>query len=199
MAQAARARALTVQEYLDLERAAEFRSEFFDGEMFAMAGGTYAHSVISANLLVELGSKLKSAGKCRLIDKDFRIKVQATGLFTYPDLSIVCGPPQFAPDDENSLANPSLLAEVLTYSTEAYDRGRKFEHYRQIPSLREYLLVSQHEPRLELFARQPDDTWNWRAVSGLDGTLSLPALGVEIQLADVYAGIEFPPLPHRAV
>ncbi len=191
-------RALSVQEYLDLERASEFRSEFFDGEMFSMAGGTYAHSAISANLMVELGSLLKKAGKCRVLDKDMRVQVKATGLFTYPDLSVVCGQPQFSDQDENSLVNPSLVAEVLSDSTEAYDRGRKFEHYRQIPSLHEYLLVSQHEARLELFIRQADGSWIWRAAKGLDATLALPALGGTLRLADVYAGIEFPHAPLRA-
>jgi Uma2 family endonuclease len=199
MAQASPARALTVQEYLDLERAADFRSEFFDGEMFAMAGGTITHSGVSVNLTLALGTALKRAGNCRLFDKDLRIKIEATGLFTYPDLSVVCGKPVAAEDDENSVVNPSLLAEVLSDSTEGYDRGRKFEHYRQIPTLREYLLVNQHEPRLELFIRQADDSWILRVAKGLEATLPFPGLGVAIRLADVYADVDFPRVPLHAV
>ncbi len=190
-------RALSVQEYLDLERASEFRSEFFDGEMFAMAGGTPNHSRISANLTAAMVNAL-ARGACVVFEKDQRLRIEATGLYTYPDLSVVCDEPKFAAEDENCLQNPSLLAEVLSDSTEAYDRGRKFEHYRQITSLREYLLVSQSEPRLELFVRQPDNSWNWRVATGLDATLSLPALGVTLRLADIYAKIPFPRVPLHA-
>jgi len=147
-------RRLTETEYLEIERGAESKSEFFQGEMFAMAGGTPQHSLIATNLARELGNRLKS-GHGVAYNADLRIKIEATGLCTYPDLSVVCGPLQFAQGTDDTVLNPTLLVEVLSDSTEAYDRGKKFEHCRQIPALQEYLLVSQKEPRIEQFVRQP--------------------------------------------
>lgn len=132
---------LTPLEYLAVERAAPTKSEFYDGEMFAMAGGTAVHSLIGTNAAIEFGNKLRGK-KCVPYNADLRIQVQATGLFTYPDLSVICGPLQFADADDDTVLNPSVLVEVLSPSTEAYDRGQKFLQYRQIPTLREYLLVS---------------------------------------------------------
>ena len=130
---------LSATEYLTIERAAPTKSEFYDGEMFAMAGGTAVHSLIGTNAAIEFGNKLRGK-KCVPYNADLRIQVQATGLFTYPDLSVICGPLQFA-DGDDTVTNPSLIVEVLSPSTEAYDRGQKFLQYRQIPTLREYLLV----------------------------------------------------------
>src|SRR3989440_1590731 len=145
-------------EYLRLEREAQIRSEYFDGEMFAMAGGTRAHSLIATNLLRELSSGLK-ASDCVAYNTDLRVKVEATGLLTYPDVSVVCGEQRFLDEQEDTLLNPTLIIEVLSDSTEAYDRGKKFENYRQIPTCREYLLVSQKEPRIEQFIRQSTGEW----------------------------------------
>src|SRR2546426_11011230 len=149
---------LTEAEYLELERAAEFKSEFFEGEMFAMAGGTPQHSLIGTNLARELGNRL-AGGRCLAYNGDLRIKIEATGLCTYPDLSVICGPLRFAEGTNDTVVNPTMVVEVLSDSTEAYDRGKKFEHYRQIPTLQAYLLVSQKEPRIEQFTRQPDGRW----------------------------------------
>src|SRR5258706_74335 len=135
-------RRLTEAEYLGIERAAESKSEFFDGKMFAMAGGSAQHSLIATNLAREFGNRLKG-GQCLVYNADLRIKVKPTGLCTYPDLSIICGPLQFAEGTDDTVLNPTLLLEVLSASTEAYDRGKKFEHYRQISTMQEYLLVSQ--------------------------------------------------------
>lgn len=179
---------LTEAEYLDIERRAEFKSEFLDGEMFAMAGGSEAHSLIAANLVREVGNRLKGK-RCVVFNSDLRVKIEATGLFTYPDLSVVCGPRRFF--DQDTLLNPRLLAEVLSESTEAYDRGKKFEHYRQIPELQEYLLVSQTEPRIEQFTRQPDGHWMLRDASGLKATLELPSLEITLALAEVFANVSF--------
>src|ERR1044071_3578846 len=140
MALAEKIARLTEEEYLRLERAAEFKSEYFDGELFAMAGGTRAHSLISANLTGELRAVLKNT-KWVTYNADLRIKTEATGLYTYPDVSIVCGEQRFLDNEQDTLLNPTVVVEVLSDSTEAYDRGKKFEHYRQVPSLREYLLV----------------------------------------------------------
>src|SRR3954469_2694994 len=134
-------------EYLQTERQLETKNEFFDGEIFAMAGGTSAHSLIATNLAMALGSRLKGSG-CLTYNSDLRLKVEATGLFTYPDISVVCGGARFLDEQEDTLLNPSVVVEVLSDSTEAYDRGKKFEHYRQIASCQEYLLVSQKEPRI---------------------------------------------------
>src|SRR5437867_3079283 len=158
------ARRLKEAEYLAIERRAEFKSEFFDGEMFAMAGGTPAHSLIATNLAREFGNLLKTH-PCTAYNSDLRVKIEATGLHTYPDLSVVCGPLRFADQEQDTIVNPVLVAEVLSDSTEAYDRGKKFEHYQQVPTLREYLLVSQTEPRVEQFIRQDGGQWLWRAAT----------------------------------
>jgi len=189
-------RRLTEAEYLEIERAAEFKSEFYDGEMFAMAGGTLQHSLIGTNLGREFGNRLGNH-RCVPYNADLRIKVEATGLLTYPDLSIICGPPQFADGTDDTVVNPTVLVEVLSSSTEAYDRGRKFEHYRQIPTLQEYLLVSQTEPRIEQFIRQPDGRWLLNEAAGIDKKLDLPSLKITISLSEIFAKVNFVPTPIR--
>ena len=183
---------LSEAEYLALERAAlDVKSEFCDGEMFAMAGGTRRHSKISTNLSREFGNKLIER-RCQPFNADLRVKVEATGLYTYPDLSVVCGEDRHVDEEKDTLTNPTVIVEMLSDSTEAYDRGKKFEHYRQIPSLREYLLVSQIEPRIEQFIRQPNSEWLLREASGLNATLALPSLEITISLAEVFRNVKFP-------
>src|SRR5881396_2105310 len=167
MALAQNVAGISEAEYLRLDRQAEIKSEYFEGEMFAMAGGTRAHSRIAINVARELDSQLK-ATDCVVYNTDLRVKVEATGLLTYPDLSIVCGEQRFLDEEQDTLLNPTVVIEVLSDSTEAYDRGKKFEHYRQIPSCREFLLVSQREPRLEHFLRQPDGRWLLNEAVGLE-------------------------------
>ena len=188
---------LTEAEYLDLERLAEFKSEFFNGEVFAMAGGTPMHSLIATNAASEFRTRLKGR-TCVAFNADLRLKVEATGLLTYPDLSVICGGLQFADGQEDTVVNPTVLVEVLSDSTEAYDRGKKFEQYRQIPSLREYLLVSQKEPRIEQFIRQEGGQWLWREAAGLPARLALPSLEITLELAEVFAQVEFVRAPFRA-
>ena len=188
---------LTEIEYLDLERSLESKNEFFDGTMFAMLGGTPLHSQIATNLAAEFRNHLKGK-RCVPYNSDLRLQVEATGLFTYPDLSVVCGPLQFAPGTDDTVVNPTLIIEVLSDSTEAYDRGKKFENYRQMPALREYLLVSQKEPRIEQFVRQENEQWLLREAAGWEATLALPSLEIKISLAEVFAGVEFVPTPIRA-
>ena len=189
---------LTPMEYLTLERAAPTKSEFYEGEMFAMAGGTAVHSLIGTNVTGEFRNKLRGK-KCVPYNADLRIQVEANGLFTYPDLSVICGPLQFADGTDDTVTNPAVLVEVLSPSTEAYDRGQKFLLYRQIPSLREYLLVSQHEPLLEMFIRQEDNLWSLREAAGLDARLEIPSLEITVSLAEIYANVTFPPQPLRVV
>src|ERR1043165_9327432 len=187
-----KSRRFTESEYLEIERAAQFKSEFFDGEIFAMAGGTLQHSLIATNLAAEFRNLLKNH-KCTAYNKDLRVKIEATGLFTYSDLSILCGPLEFAEGTDDTVVNPSLLVEVLSSSTEAYDRGRKFEHYRQIPTLQEYLLVNQNEPRIEQFIRESDGRWLLNDVAGMEKKLELPSLKIAISLSEVFAKVNFVP------
>ena len=187
---------LNEAEYLDIERAAGFKSEFFHGEMFAMAGGSPMHSLIAANLIRELGTKLKRAP--RPFTSDLRLKVDATGLFTYPDVSVLCGPLEFAAGTDDTAVNPTLIVEVLSDSTEAYDRGEKFRQYRLMPALQEFLLVSQRLPRIEQFMRRAQGEWALQTAEGRDATLTLPSLQVTLELNEVFAGVEFVPAPMRA-
>jgi Uma2 family endonuclease len=187
---------LTEAEYLALERAAEFKSEFYDGEMFAMAGGTAMHSLIATNIAGEVREKLKG-GLCKAFTSDLRLKVETTGLFTYPDVSVVCGPLQFVPGTDDTVMNPTVIFEVLSDSTEAYDRGEKFQHYRQMPSLQEYVIVSQRLPRIEHFLRGRDGEWTIRTAEGKDASIGLPSLKIALELNEVFAGVEFTPSTTR--
>ena len=180
---------LSETEYLKIERRAEFKSEFFAGEMFAMAGGSPQHSLKATNLARELGNRLRG-GPCVAYNADLRLKIEATGLFTYPDLSVVGGALELAAGTNDTIVNPTLLVEVLSESTEAYDRGKKFEHYRQLSTLREYLLVSQMEPRLEQFVRQTD-CWTFDEVTGAEAEIKLPSLGIVLSLAEIFANVSF--------
>ena len=187
---------LSVSEYLELERSADFKSEFYDGEMFAMAGGSPQHSQIAANFIQAIGPRL-AARPCVAYTSDLRLKVEATGLLTYPDVSVVCGPLELAPGTDDTVVNPTIIVEVLSDSTEAYDRGKKFENYRQMPSLQEYLLVSQKEPRVEQFMRQSNGQWLLRDAAGMDATLTLPSLDIVMSLAEVFAKVRFERGPIR--
>lgn len=157
-----------------------------------MSGGTRAHSLIGINLASELRDALKGTD-CVAYNTDLRVKIESTGLYTYPHVSVVCGEQRFLDNEEDTLLNPTLLIEVLSDSTEAYDRGKKFEHYRRIPSCREYLLVSQKEPRIEQFVRQADDQWILKEAVGLNAELKLPSIGVFLRLAEVFAKVKFTP------
>lgn len=182
------------EEYLRIERAAEFKSEYFAGEMFAMAGGSPNHSLLKANIVGSLQSRLK--GKlCTVYDSDLRVLISKTGLFVYPDATVVCGPLETF--DGDNATNPTLIVEVLSDSTEAYDRGTKFEHYRAIPSLREVVFVSQDHPIVERFMRSADGVWGLTDARGLDSTIELSSIGVSLPLADVYDKFEFPEQPTK--
>jgi len=182
---------LTAAEYLEIERHAETKSEFFGGEMFAMAGGSVAHNQITTNLNRALGNRL--AGKHGLaFFSDLRLHVEASGLYTYPDMMVICGPPQLADQRRDTVLNPTLIGEVLSESTQHYDRGAKFGFYRQVPSLREFLLISQWEPKIEQYHLESDNNWRLRDVVGLGDQLALNSVSIIIPLAEIYAHVEFP-------
>ena len=184
----------TVTDYLQLERSAQERHEYRDGEILLMAGGTADHSLILVNVIGELRNRLK--GKpCRAYESNLRIRIPRTVLYTYPDISVICGPRQSDPTDPSgeTMTNPRLIVEVLSPSTEAYDRGEKFDRYRKLDSLQEYVLVSQSTPRIETFLRQPEGNWLLTPISGITAVAKLRSIDVELPLAEVYAGVEFPP------
>ena len=138
--------------YLTIERESDRKREWLNGHIYAMAGGTIEHCQLTTQMIGEL-LRLASACGCRVYNSDVKIRVEATGLATYPDASVVCGPVERDPGDRNAMVNPVVLVEVLSDGTEAYDRGDNFAHYRQIPSLRDFVLISQHEARVELYSR----------------------------------------------
>ncbi len=182
----------SIAEYLKYENAATNKHEYRDGDIVAMAGDSYNHSLIAASFIRALGNAL--VGKpCRVLDSNLRIGIPRTPLYTYPDLSVICGPAQMDPQDPSghTATNPRVLVEILSPSTEAYDRGEKFSRYRTLESLEEYVLISQDTPRVEVFHRQADGTWVFTSISGLDGRVRLASVQAQVSLAEVYAGVEF--------
>src|SRR5437016_2130566 len=184
-------RLLTPQEYLAQERRADFRSEFLGGEVFAMAGTTFEHCLIKDNLAREAGYQLKD-GPCRVVTSDLRVKITPTGLYTYPDIVFVCDKPQFEDETLDTLLNPRAIVEVLSDSTEKYDRGAKFRHYRQIASLQEYVLVAQDQALMERFVRQADESWLLTVFADLGRIFEFTSIPVRVPLAEVYRGVPFP-------
>jgi Uma2 family endonuclease len=181
---------LTPEEYLVIERQSEIRSEYFDGEMFAMSGSSRKHNLIVTNLSREISSQLRGR-PCETYTSDQRVHIPATGAYTYPDLVVACGEPRFQDEQFDTLLNPTVIIEVLSPNTEAYDRGEKFENYQTIESLKEYVLVAQDKPRAEHYLRQDGNRWLLTAVSGLDARVSLPSIQCELALSEIYERIEF--------
>jgi Uma2 family endonuclease len=182
------AHVLDANEYLERERRSETKHELVHGVAVAMAGGTAKHNAIAGNLIIALGVRLR--GKCLVFPSDQRVHVEATGLFTYPDVTVVCGAPKFHPNGRDTLLNPRVLVEVLSSSTEAYDRGAKFAHYQSIASLEEYVLVTQASKRVEHYRRLETGQWLLSVSEGDDGVLVLSGLGCEIPVAEIYTGTE---------
>ena len=177
-------------EYLKLEEDTGERFEYLNGEVFAMSGGTYPHNLISTNLIQRIGGLVREKG-CKTMTSDQRIVVMETGLETYPDVSVICGKVQLAGVHGMAIANPVVLVEVLSKSTEAYDRGEKSAHYRRIESLREYLLIAQREVRVERYRRAGNNEWVLSEFTDVGGVLELASLGIEIPIAAIYDGVEF--------
>jgi Uma2 family endonuclease len=173
------------EEYLAIERKAEYKSEYVDGVMYAMAGGSERHNLISANTIISIGVQLRNR-PCRVYPGNLKVRVPNSKRFFYPDVSVVCGEPRFADDERDVILNPVLIVEVLSESTAAYDRGKKFLSYQQIDSLQEYLLISQDEEIVEHYIRQSNDTWLYTKAIGLEETIILPSIECEITLRDIY-------------
>lgn len=180
---------LTPEAYLAAERQAANRSEYFNGQVFAMAGASREHVAIVANLTYLFVGQFKGR-PCSTMANDMRLKVSETGLYTYPDLMALCSELLFDDDQRDTLLNPTLIVEVLSDSTERYDRGDKFAHYRRLASLHDYLLVSQRRPRVERYTRRGDE-WVLREIDGLGGVVRLPDLGCELALAEIYDKVTF--------
>ena len=175
---------LTYDEYLALERSTGLKHEWVDGVAYAMAGGTPAHSRLSAQMIGEL-LRVIGDDPCGVHTSDLKIRPERIRFASYPDVAVVCDEVQTHPDDRNAVLNPTVLVEVLSDSTEGYDREEKFSHYRRIPSLREYLLVSQYEKRIEHLSRNDDGSWTLRDVVA-PGVVALPSIGCSLELEEIY-------------
>jgi Uma2 family endonuclease len=175
---------VSMEEYLELERAAEERHELVDGEMFVMPASTREHSLIAVNIGGELRAALRP-NPCKVFNSNLRIRIEAMNRYTYADVTVVCGPPLSLDATRDTLLNPTAIFEVLSDSTESYDRGEKFAGYRTLPSLQEYVLVSQKQALVEHFHRQPDGSWLLR-VCGAGESVSLPSLGCELAVDEIY-------------
>jgi Uma2 family endonuclease len=183
---------LTPEKYLEIERAADRKSEFYEGEMFAMAGAKRAHNLLVTNAVRELSLQFRGR-PCEVYPSDMRVRVRPAGPYNYPDVIAVCGEPRFLDDREDTLLNPGLLVEVLSPSTEAYDRGRKFEQYKAIESLREYLLVASDRVHADLYTRQPDGRWILTSADSLEDSLMLESVGAQLGMADLYEKVDLQP------
>ena len=180
------------EEYLERERRAEYKSEYFAGEIVAMAGAKRKHNLISSNVAVSLGVQLRDK-PCEMYSNDMRVQADGEKQYSYPDVVVVCGEPQFRDGREDTLLNPTVVVEVLSPSTESRDRGEKFLRYRQIASLTDYILISQNERRVEQFTKQPDGSWRL-VETAEDGAVSLEAVGCTLALDDVYNKVKMEPV-----
>ena len=179
---------VTAEAYLAQERAAEYKSEYYDGEIFAMAGASEPHNMAVGNIFGELHAQLKTR-PCKVYSNDMRLKVSRSGLYTYPDVVVVCGEAQFEDDELDTLLNPTLIIEVLSKSTEGRDRGTKFEHYSKLKSLQEYLLVAQDRPRVELFTKESEGRWWLTTFEQLEDLVKLSSIDCALALKDIYAKV----------
>ena len=176
---------LSPEEYLAIEREAEFKSEYVDGVMYAMAGGSERHNLIAGNVFAELHAQLRKT-PCRVYPSDLKVRVPNSKKFFYPDVSVICDETQFADDERDVILNPVLIVEVLFESTAAFDRGKKFQAYQQIETLEEYLLVSQDEHVVEHYLRQENNHWLYTKANGLDESIALPTIKCQLSLRDIY-------------
>lgn len=181
---------LSPQEYLVLERQAPYKSEYYNGEVFAFAGASQSHNLIVVNVLTMLNTQLRSR-PCHVYPSDMRVKVSATGLYTYPDITVVCDEPKLEDEYVDTLLNPTVIVEVLSPSTEKGDRIVKFAHYRRVPSVAEYVLIAQDSVRLEQYVRQADGRWLLSEYSDPGSKVELSSIKCELAMSDVYAKVIF--------
>jgi Uma2 family endonuclease len=181
---------VTPEAYLKFERSSEIKHEYYGGTVFAMTGASRNHNLIVANVIATLHTQLRKR-PCIVYPSDMRVKTRSSVLYTYPDISVVCGESQFEDEFVDTLLNPTVLFEVLSPSTERYDRGKKFQHYRTLPSLQEYVLIAQDSYRIEHFTRQPNDEWLLADAASLDAAIQLPSIQCQLALADVYEKVTF--------
>jgi len=181
---------LTVEQYLEIERAAEYKSEYIGGTMYAMSGGGFHHAFIAADTLVTLCGQLRGK-KCNAVGSDLRLFCQASQVLTYPDVTIFCEPRQVLDNRKDTLTDATVIVEVLSPSTQNYDRSEKFRYYRGLPSFREYLLLAQDEIRAEHYTRQSDSSWLFREFTNADTEIVLDSIGCRFRLGDVYQRVEF--------
>jgi Uma2 family endonuclease len=179
---------VTEEEYLRLERAAEYKSEFVDGQILAMPGGSLRHSRLTVNWSVELSLQLRGRN-CAVFSPDLRVRTATTGSYVYPDVSVLCGAPLLHQRGTDILTNPKVVIEVLSPSTANYDRGKKFELYREIASLQDYILTHTGSPHVEHVARQADASWVFREYRGIESAVSIASIECSVRLADVYADV----------
>jgi Uma2 family endonuclease len=181
---------ITPEQYLEIDRKAEFKSEYINGEMFAMSGGSLAHSRIATAVMLELGLQLRH-GSCEVLNSDMRVVVNLEGLYVYPDVTVFCGEPRLLDGHNDALLNPTLIVEVLSPSTEAYDRGNKFEYYEEIESFREYVLVASESIGVEVRRLSPSGEWTLKIYRSLDDVVELQSIGCRLALKDIYEKVEF--------
>ncbi len=180
----------TPAEYLALERGAATKSEYFDGQIFAMAGASRRHNLIAGNVVRDLGVELRHR-PCEVYPGDMRVKVTDTGLYTYPDVVVVCTEPEFEDSELDTLLNPTVLIEVLSESTADYDRGKKFEQYRALPSVQEVLFLAQDSIHVVHYRRQDDETWILQETRDRDGSLAMASIEAGLSVAEIYAKVRF--------
>jgi Uma2 family endonuclease len=173
------------EEYLDMEAAADYKSEYYNGEIFAMSGGSPKHSIISFNLIREIGKGIRNKN-CTGFESNMKLEIPEADAYVYPDLMVVFGDIELAENASDAITNPVLIIEVLSPSTESFDRSLKFEYYRTLPSLNEYVLISQNKPKVESFFKQTDMIWQYTIIEGLDKTLVFQSLEYEIALREIY-------------
>ena len=180
-------RHLTIEEYLEMEETSEVKHEYYRGEIFSMAGGTITHNTISVKLLTRLEQKLGGKG-CQPYNSDQRIYIEKNGLFTYPDISVVCGNPETLDNDDTNILNPIIVIEVLSPSSRNYDRGDKFKLYRDIPSLKEYILVDSEMIAIEAYRMNEHKEWVLKEYSSLEDLLYVTSLDIAIPVSEIYEG-----------
>ena len=179
----------TPEEYLEFERASEFRHEYINGEIYEMSGAKRRHNVISSNIVRSLGNQILNRD-CLVYSSDMRVKVSELGNYTYPDVVAVCGEEIFEDETEDTLLNPMLIVEILSVSTEAYDRGAKFEFYQRIESLSEYVLITQEPYRVEQFVRREANVWTYYEFRRAEDVVKLNSIDCELSLKDIYHKIQ---------